>query len=412
MGRHRVVITGIGAVTPLGLTAEETWASLKAGRSGIGPITSFDVSDQEVRIAAEVRGFDPEAYVSRKEARRLDRFVQLAVGAALSAVEDARLSFSDHEADGVGVCVGSGIGGITTWENEHGVLLSRGPSRVSPFFVPMMISNMASGYVSMHLGARGPNTTIVTACATGSHCIGEAYHIVARGDAWCMVAGGSESAITPLTVAGFANMRALSTRNDDPTTASRPFDRDRDGFVLAEGAGVVVLETLESAERRGAPVYGEIIGHGMTGDAFHVTQPAPEGQGARRAMQMGLENAGVRPEEVDYINAHGTSTPLNDRVETEAIKAVFREAAYRIPISSTKSMHGHLLGAAGGVELIACLLAMRDSILPPTINYCTPDPDCDLDYVPNQARRADVQVALSNSFGFGGQNATLVVRKV
>jgi len=411
--RRRVVVTGMGAVTPVGCTVEAMWDALVHGRSGVGPVTHFDASRHSSRIAAEVKDFDPLQYLSEKEVDRNDPFVQFAVGAALDAVKDAGLVIDESNADRVGVLVGSGIGGTKTWEEQNAILVERGPSRVSPFFVPMLIADMASGQVSILTGARGPNLAVVTACATGSHAIGDAAEIIRRGDADVMIAGGTEAAVRPLAMAGFCSMRALSTRNDEPERASRPFDRERDGFVIGEGAGCVVLEEYEHARRRGARIYGEVLGYGLSGDAYHITQPAPGGHGAQKCMRMALEDAGLPPDAVNYINAHGTSTPPNDRIETEAIKAVFGgDLAYRIPVSSTKSMTGHLLGAAGAVEAIVCLKAIETGILPPTINYEFPDPDCDLDYVPNEAREAKVSVALSNSFGFGGHNATLVFGRV
>lgn len=409
---RRVVITGVGAITPLGHTAEETWQGLRAGRNGVGPITLLDASGYSARIAAEVKDFEPQKRLDAKQARRMDRYCQLALYAAVEALESSGVRVED-DPERVGVMIGSGIGGLDTLLTQHRALIERGPGRVSPFLIPMMISNMASGNFATLSGAKGPCITTVTACATGSHSIGEAFHIIQRDDADVMVAGGSEAAIGPVALAGFANMTALTTsRNDDPEHASRPFDKERDGFVMAEGAGVVVLEEYEHAKARGAHILGEIAGYGATGDAYHMTQPAPRGEGARRAMQMALRKARVSPDEIDYINAHGTSTPLNDLCETEAIKDTFGERAYEIPISSTKSMTGHLLGAAGGVELLACLMAIRDGVLPPTINYETPDPDCDLDYVPNVARDVRVDTAMSNSFGFGGQNAVLIARRI
>jgi len=408
MEQRRVVITGVWAITPVGTGTENYWRALLDGKSGVGAITHFDASEYTTRIAAEVKDFDPEQYIERKEAKRMDRFVQFAVAVSKLAVEDSGLEIKANNADRVGVLIGSGIGGTGTWEEQHRILLERGPGRVSPFFVPMLISDMGSGMVSILLGAKGPNLTVVTACATSTHAIGEAFEIVKRGDADVMIAGGSEAAVTPLAVAGFCSMRALSTRNDEPERASRPFDLNRDGFVVGEGAGTVIVEALDHALSRGAPIYGEIIGYGASGDAYHITAPAPEGEGAARSMAAAISDAGIRPGDVDYINAHGTSTDANDKLETTAIKTVFGDHAYKVAISSTKSMIGHLLGAAGAVEAIVCLCAIRDGIVPPTINYETPDPECDLDYVPNAARKMDVRVAMSNSFGFGGHNATLV----
>jgi len=411
MEQKRVVITGMGPITPIGTGTEAYWRALLDGVSGVGPITHFDASEYPTRIAAEVKDFDPEQYVERKEAKRMDRFVQLAVAASKLAVEDAGLNIQGYNADRIGVLIGSGIGGTSTWEEQHSVLLEKGPRRVSPFFVPMLISDMASGMVSILLGAKGPNLGIVSACATATHAIGEAFEIIKRGDADVMLAGGSEAAITPLSVAGFCAARAFSTRNDDPEHASRPFDLHRDGFVMGEGAGTVIVESLDNALARGAKVYCEIIGFGMSADAFHITAPAPGGEGATKAMAAALSDAGIRPEQVDYINAHGTSTEDNDSTETTAIKKVFGEHAYKVAISSTKSMTGHLLGAAGAIEAIACIRSIRDGIVHPTINYETPDPECDLDYVPNTARKLGIRIAMSNSFGFGGHNATLVFAK-
>jgi 3-oxoacyl-[acyl-carrier-protein] synthase II len=408
---RRVVVTGAGAVTPLGLTADDTWQAMVAGKSGIGPITLFDASDYSVRIAGEVKDFEPQSRLDAKASRRMDRYCQLALFAAVEAVANSGLTFED-EPERKGVLIGSGIGGIDTLLTQHNALLAKGPSRVSPFLIPMMISNMASGNFATMTGAKGPCLTVVTACASAAHAIGEAYHIIQRDDADVMVAGGSEAAVGPIALSGFANMTALSSRNDDPEGASRPFDADRDGFVMSEGAGIVVLEEYEYAKKRGAPILGEIVGYGLTGDAHHMTQPAPRGEGARRAMQMALRKAGLNPEEVDYINAHGTSTQFNDACETDAVKDTFGDHARTLVVSSTKSMTGHLLGAAGGVEMLACLMAIRDGVVPPTINYQTPDPHCDLDYVPNTAREIPVNVAMSNSFGFGGQNAVLIARRI
>ncbi len=408
--RRRVAVTGLGVVSPVGLGHGPFWESLTAGRSGVGAITCFDASAYPTRIAAEARDFDPTAFMERKEARRNDRFVQFAYAAARMALEDAGYAITPSNAARTGVLIGSGIGGANTWEEQHRLLIQRGPDRVSPFFVPMIISNMASGVTSILTGARGPSSCVVTACATGGHAIGDAARMIERGDVDAMIAGGAEAAITPLSVAGFCSMRAMSTRNDDPEVASRPFDADRDGFVMGEGAGVVLLEAMDLAERRGASIYAEIAGYGATADAFHITQPDPEGDGACRSMSAALSDAGMAPHEIDYINAHGTSTPFNDRIETLAVKRLFGEHAHRLAISSTKSMTGHLLGAAGGVECIACALALRHQMMPPTINYERPDPECDLDYVPNKARPARMANAMSNAFGFGGHNATLILR--
>jgi 3-oxoacyl-[acyl-carrier-protein] synthase II len=389
---------------------DEFWSALLQGRSGIGPITKFDTAGYPTRIAGEVRNFDPLNFVDKKDARRLDPYLQYAVAASALAVQDAALETSKVEASRFGVLIGSGIGGITTLLESHRNLLEKGPDRVSPFFIPMLIVNMASGLVSMRFGAKGPNSSVVTACATGNHAIGDSFEILQRGDADVMIAGGSEAIIIPLTIAGFCSMKAMSTRNEEPTKAMRPFDATRDGFVCGEGAGIVVLETLEHAQARDARIYAEIIGYGMTGDAHHMTAPDPEGDGAARAMAMAVRDAGLEPSAVGYINAHGTSTPYNDKFETLAIKRVFGEHARRLAVSSTKSMTGHLLGAAGGIEAIATVLALHHGVLPPTINYETPDPDCDLDYIPNQARKQNVEVAISNAFGFGGTNATLAFR--
>jgi 3-oxoacyl-[acyl-carrier-protein] synthase II len=419
MRERRVVITGLGALTPVGNTAEEFWSSLKQGKSGIGPITKFDVSEKGAngefkyvtRIAGEVRNFDETKYVDKKEARRLDPYLKYAIATSAMAVEDAALDTAKVDSTRFGVLIGSGIGGISTLIEGQKVLDDKGPDRVSPFIIPMLIVNMAAGLVSMRFGAKGPNSSVVTACATGNHAIGDACKIIERGDADVMIAGGAEAIIVPITIAGFCSMKAMSTRNDDPEKASRPFDAARDGFVCGEGAGIVVLESLEHAVRRDARIYAEVVGYGMTGDAHHMTAPDPEGDGATRAMQLALKDAGVEPAAVGYINAHGTSTPYNDKFETIAIKRVFGDHARRLAVSSTKSMTGHLLGAAGGIEAIATTLALHHGLLPPTINYETPDPECDLDYLPNQARKVDVEYALSNAFGFGGTNATLLFRR-
>jgi 3-oxoacyl-[acyl-carrier-protein] synthase II len=407
---RRVVVTGLGALSPVGNNAEEFWSSLVQGRSGVGPITKFDTEGYPTRIAGEVRNFDPLNFVDKKDARRLDPYLQYAVASSVLAVQDAALDTGKVDSTRFGVLIGSGIGGITTLLESHRNLLEKGPDRVSPFFIPMLIVNMASGLVSIRFGARGPNSSVVTACATGNHAIGDSFKIIQRGDADVMIAGGSEAIIVPLTIAGFCSMKAMSTRNDEPTKAMRPFDATRDGFVCGEGAGILVLELLEHALARDARIYAEIVGYGMTGDAHHMTAPDPEGDGAARAMAMAVRDAGLEPSAIGYINAHGTSTPYNDKFETLAIKSVFGEHARRLAVSSTKSMTGHLLGAAGGVEAIATVLALHHGVLPPTINYETPDPECDLDYIPNQARKQHVEVALSNAFGFGGTNATLAFR--
>jgi 3-oxoacyl-[acyl-carrier-protein] synthase II len=406
---RRVVITGLGAVTPLGVGVEALWQGLVAGRSGIGPIRAFDASRYTTRFGGECLDFDPILFIERKDAKRMDRYCQFAVAASRMAIEDANLDLAPR-ADRVGVLIGTGIGGTWTWETQHDVLRDKGPDRVSPFFIPMLISDMAAGYTSILFGARGPNLAIVSACASGAHAIGEAWHAIRRGDAEAMIAGGAEAAVTPLGLAGFCSMRALSTRNDDPQRASRPFDADRDGFVMSEGAGMVVMEELEIARGRGARIYCEVVGYGATADAYHLTAPAPDGDGGARAMSAAIQCAAISPADVDYINAHGTSTPLNDKIETQAIKACFGEAAQRVAISSTKSMTGHLLGAAGGAETVICALAIARGVIPPTINYERPDPKCDLDYVPNAARPAQVRVAMSNSFGFGGHNVSLIFR--
>lgn len=411
MEPRRVVVTGLGALTPVGNSVEAYWSALCEGRSGIGPISKFDTTGFPTRIAGEVRDFDPLKWIDKKDARRLDPYLQYAIACAAMAVEDGGLDFGKIDRDRAGVLVGSGIGGISTLLESHKTLLDKGPDRVSPFFIPMLIINMASGLISMRFGAKGPNSSVVTACATGNHAIGDASEIIQRGDADVMIAGGAEAIITPLTFAGFCSMKAMSTRNDDPPRASRPFDSGRDGFVCGEGGGLVVLESLDHALARDARIYAELIGYGMTSDAYHMTAPDPAGDGAARAMALAVKDAGVDPTAVTYINAHGTSTPYNDKFETMAIKRVFGDHAYRLAVSSTKSMIGHLLGAAGGVEAIATILAIYHGVLPPTINYETPDPECDLDYVPNQARKQEVDVALSNAFGFGGTNATLAFRR-
>jgi len=410
-GRTRVVVTGLGAVTPLGNSVPEYWRAICEGRSGVGPITRFDPKRLDCRIAAEVKGFDPLKVIEKKELKKLDLFIQYAIAAGVEAVESAKIDFSQVDPTRAGALIGSGIGGILSVLEWHKVLLEKGPSRVSPFFVPSLIVNMASGQLSIRYKLKGPNSSVVTACATGNHAIGDAFRIIQRGEADLMVAGGSEAIIDELPIGGFAQMKALSTRNDEPTRASRPFDADRDGFVPGEGAGIVVLESLEHARRRGARIHAEIVGYGMTADAYHMTAPDPDGDGAVRAMAGALRDAGLRPEDVSYINAHGTSTPYNDKTETLAIKQVFGEHARRLAVSSTKSMTGHLLGAAGGIEAIATVLALQHGLLPPTINYETPDPECDLDYVPNAARKAEVDAAISNGFGFGGTNATLAFRR-
>jgi 3-oxoacyl-[acyl-carrier-protein] synthase II len=408
---RRVVVTGLGLVTPLGTGVEKTWKSLCAGESGIRRISKFDPAGYDAQIAGEVTDFDPSQFIEKKEIKKMDTFIHYAVGAAQLAVDDARLKVAPEEATRVGVYIGSGIGGLGSIEHYHDILKEKGPGRVSPFFIPMTIINLASGQVAIRIGAKGPNSCAVTACATGNHCIGDAYRLIQRGDADVMVAGGAEAAVTPLGVAGFAAAKALSFRNDEPTRASRPFDKDRDGFVLGEGAGVVVIEELEHARRRGARIYGEVAGYGMNSDAYHITAPPEEGEGAVRCMELALKDAGIGKEQIGYINAHGTST-MADAIETHAIKTVFGERAYGIPVSSTKSMTGHLLGAAGGIEAVFSILALTHGILPPTINLENPDPACDLDYVPNKARAVAIKAALSNSFGFGGVNACLIFKRV
>jgi 3-oxoacyl-[acyl-carrier-protein] synthase II len=407
---RRVVVTGLGLVTPLGTGTEKTWKAVCAGHSGIDRITRFDPTGYDAQIAGEVKDFDPAQFIEKKEIKKMDTFIHYAVAASQLAVDDAGLKVTPEESTKVGVYIGSGIGGLGSIEHYHQVLRDKGPGRVSPFFIPMTIINLASGQVAIRLGAKGPNSCAVTACATGNHCIGDAYRLIQRGEAEVMVAGGAEAAITPLGVAGFASAKALSFRNDAPDKASRPFDRDRDGFVLGEGAGVIVLEEIEHARRRGARVYAEIIGYAMNSDAYHITAPPEEGEGAVRCMELAIHDAGVSKSDIGYINAHGTST-MADAIETKAIKQVFGDYAYRVPVSSTKSMTGHLLGAAGGIEAVFSILALHHGILPPTINLDHPDPACDLDYVPNRARPAALNVALSNSFGFGGVNACLLFQR-
>jgi 3-oxoacyl-[acyl-carrier-protein] synthase II len=408
---RRVVVTGIGLVSAVGLTREETWRGIIEGRSGVDYITHFDASNFSVQFAAEVKNFDPLQFVDRKEAKKMDAFIHYALAAAQEAVDDAGLAIEPERAHRVGTSIGSGIGGFSVIEREHQKYLEGGPSRISPFFIPASIVNLAAGQVSIRFGAKGPNSATATACSAGAHAIGDSYKLIQRGDADVMICGGSEAAITPMGVGGFAAMRALSRRNEAPQRASRPFDADRDGFVIGEGAGILILEDREQARARGAKIYAEIVGYGASGDAYHITQPVEDGDGAVRAMAAAVADAGVRPEAVDYINAHGTSTYYNDRVETQAIKRVFGEHAYRLAVSSTKSMTGHLLGAAGGLEAGLSILAITHQIIPPTINYETPDPDCDLDYVPNEARPASIRYALSNSFGFGGTNVALLFKR-
>jgi len=410
MGR-RVVVTGMGVVSPIGIGVKEFEEGIFSGKNGIKKITRFDTSSYKSRIGGEITNLNVGDYLSPKDIRRMDRFTQFGMIAAMEAIEQAGLNVNSKNSEKIGVLVGSGVGGLQTVEREKAVLMEKGPQRVSPFLVPMLITNIASAYIAIKYGFRGPNLSISTACATGTHAIGEAFRMIQRGEADAMVAGGAEAAITPLGLAGFCAMRALSTRNDEPERASRPFDRERDGFVIGEGAGILILEELEFARKRGANIWAEVIGFGMSSDAYHITQPVADGRGIRIAMENALKDAKVNLQDVDYINAHGTSTPLNDRVETKSIKDLFKDRAYEIPVSSTKSMTGHLLGATGGVEAIACILAIQRKRVPPTINYEFPDPDCDLDYVPNEAREIDVRIAMSNSMGFGGHNATIVIKR-
>lgn len=412
MMKRRVVVTGMGAVTPLGSDLDTIWGNLISGKSGVSTVSSFDASELPTRIAAEVKDFNPEDYIDRREARRMDRFVQFAVAASQLALRDADLTIGTNtDPERTGVIVGSGIGGLGTWEDQHTTLLEKGPKRVSPFFIPMMIANMASGHISMLTGAKGPNTTVVTACATGSNSIGDSFRIIERGDADVMICGGAEATVRMVGMAGFCALRAMSTRNDEPEKASRPFDKDRDGFVMGEGSGVLILESLEHALARGARIYAEVVGYGMSADAHHMTDPAPGGEGAVRCMQSAIRDAGITAADVQYINAHGTSTPVGDKSEIAAIKTVFGEHASQVMVSSTKSMTGHLLGAAGGIEAIISTLVIKNGIIPPTINVDNQDPECDLDVVPNEARQADVRIAMSNSFGFGGHNATLILKR-
>ncbi|WP_158523956.1 beta-ketoacyl-ACP synthase II [Paenibacillus bovis] len=408
--KHRVVITGLGVMTALGKDKDTFWNNLMAGKSGITPIEGFDVSDYPTKIAAQVHDFNPEEYMERKEARKLDRFVQFAVAATAEALKDSKLNVrEDADPERVGVIIGSGIGGLGTFEDQHSILLEKGPKRISPFFIPMMIANMASGHVSIVHGAKGPNVAPVTACASGSHAIGDAFKFIQSGEADVMITGGAEATIRPTGLAGFCSMRAMSTRNDDPASASRPFDTGRDGFVMGEGSGILILESLEHAQKRGAHIYAEVIGYGLSADAFHMTEPDPDGPA--RCMKMAIRTAGIQPEDIDYINAHGTSTPVGDKSETRAIKMALGEHAAKIAVSSTKSMTGHLLGAAGGVEALICALSLQNQIIAPTINLHDQDPECDLDYVPNEPRQANLNVVMSNSFGFGGHNASIILKK-
>lgn len=409
---RRVVVTGLGITSPLGTGLEKNWDALTNGRSGIGPITHFDATDFPVKFAGEVRDLSLDDFIDKKEARKMDLFIHYALAAATMALEDSGLEINQDNAERVGVVVGSGMGGLPSIEKYHGAFLEGGYRKISPFFIPMSIINLAAGQISIKHGAKGPNIAPVSACATGTHAIGDAFRMIQRGDADAVISGGAESTVCPLGIGGFSVMKALSTRNEDPLAASRPFDKNRDGFVMGEGSGIVVLEEYESAKKRGARIYGEVLGYGLTADAYHLTAPSPGGEGAARCMQMALDTAGLNPEDVDYINAHGTSTPFNDLYETMAIKSVFGDHARKLMISSTKSMTGHLLGAAGGVEAIFSLLAIARGVVPPTINYTEPDPECDLDYVPNEARQSDLKVAISNSLGFGGTNATILFRKV
>ncbi|AFZ52931.1 beta-ketoacyl-ACP synthase II [Cyanobacterium aponinum UTEX 3221] len=407
----RVVVTGLGAITPIGNNLDEYWQGLITAKNGIGKITCFDTSDYACKIAGEVKGFDPLAYMEKKEAKRMARFSQFAVAASKMALEDAQLTINDDNANDVGIVIGTGVGGLSVMEEQNEVLLTKGPGRVTPFLVPTMISNMAAGLTAIHTGAKGPNSCSVTACAAGSNSIGDAFRLVQSGYAKAMICGGTEAAITRLAMAGFASAKALSTRNDSPESASRPFDADRDGFVMGEGCGILILEERESAIARGARIYAEMVGYGMTCDAYHMTAPVPEGLGATRAIELALKDGGLAPDQVSYINAHGTSTPANDTTETKAIKRALGDHAYKIAISSTKSMTGHLLGGSGGIEAVATVMAIASDIVPPTINLQNPDPDCDLDYVPHESRKLTVDVALSNSFGFGGHNVTLAFKK-
>ncbi len=409
--KRRVAVTGMGVISPLGIGIDENWAALCNGKSGIAPITKFDTNSFPIKIAGEVKDFDPQQYIGHKEVKKMDIFIHYAVAASQLALKDSGFEITEKNAERVGVQVGVGLGGLPAIEKYHDIFKEKGVRKITPFFIPMLIANLASGQVSIHFGAKGPNTCVVTACATGTHAIGDAARLIQYGEADVMFAGGTESVITPLCVGGFHAAKALSTRNDDPQGASRPFDRDRDGFVIGEGCGVVILEEMDLAKKRGARIYGEVAGYALNGDAYHITATAPNGEGAARCMNLALKNAGINREEVEYINAHGTSTGA-DATETQAIKTVFGDHAYKLPVSSTKSMTGHLLGAAGGVEAIFSLLALSRGVLPPTINYTTPDPECDLNYIPNQAQERKISTALSNSFGFGGTNAVLVFKEL
>jgi 3-oxoacyl-[acyl-carrier-protein] synthase II len=409
--KRRVVITGLGLLTPLGIGVEKSWDALCKGDSGVSKITLFDPKDLPAQIAAEVKGFNPSDWIEQKEIKKMDRFIHLAVAASQMAMDDSGVKISEENAERTGVIVGSGMGGMAAIEHYHTILTEKGPKRVSPFFIPMTIINLASGQISIRFGAKGPNSAPVTACAAGTHAIGESFRIIHRGDADIMITGGTEAVITPLAIGGFCSMKALSTRNHDPKRASRPFDKERDGFVMGEGAGIIILESLDSAFSRSARIYAEVIGYGMSGDAYHISSPSPNGEGAARCMAIALKDSGIDPSEIGYINAHGTSTKYGDELETKAIKTVFGEHAYRLKVSSTKSMTGHLLGAAGGVEAVITALAIKTGIIPPTINLDNTDPECDLDYVPNRAVKTNLKVAMSNSFGFGGTNACLILRR-
>ncbi len=410
MGR-RVVVTGLGAVTPIGIGISNYWNALLEGKSGIKKIDRFEIDEFSSQIAGMVDDFDPKDFFEAKAARRMDKSTQFALASAIMAKDDADIDFSEYDPYRIGVVLGSGIGGMETLDTQFRTMLQKGPKRVSPLFIPMMISNILAGQIGMHFKVKGPNMVITTACASSTHAIGVSYRLIREGEADIIISGGAEAAITPLALAGFCSMKALSTRNDAPEKASRPFDKERDGFVMAEGGGILILEELEHAKKRGAKIYAEVVGFGMTADAYHITAPDPEGEGARKAMELAISDAGLKPENVDYINAHGTSTPLNDKLETFAIKKLFGEHAYKLAVSSNKSMIGHLLGGAGAVEAIATAMTLKEGIIPPTINYENPDPECDLDYVPNKKRAQDVKVAISNSFGFGGHNASLVLKK-
>ncbi|ACI20203.1 MULTISPECIES: beta-ketoacyl-ACP synthase II [Thermodesulfovibrio] len=411
MSKRRVVVTGLGMISPLGLDVQSSWQAIIQGKSGVGYITHFDAKDYPVRIAAEVKGFDPTKYIELKEVKKMDRFIHFAIAATEMAIADSELEITPENSERIGIVIGSGMGGLPAIEYYHQILLEKGWKRVSPFFIPMVIINLAAGQISIRYGIKGPNLAVTTACATGNHSIGEAFRMIQYGDADVMIAGGAEAVITPMAVAGFAIMRALSTRNEEPEKASRPFDADRDGFVMGEGSGILILEELEHALKRGAKIYAELVGYGMTSDAYHITAPAPEGEGGARCMKMALNDAGISPEEIDYINAHGTATKQGDELETQAIKTIFGEHAYKLCVSSTKSMTGHLLGAAGGVEAIFTILSIYEDIVPPTINLDNPDPECDLDYVPYNAKKKEIKYAMTNSFGFGGTNASLIFKK-